>query len=72
MELNEKIALLAELFEVEADTVKPECFLSEFTWDSMTQLGLIAMFRSEFDKRLEPAQIRNFSKVEDILAAMEA
>ena len=72
MELKEKIALLAELFEVEEDMIKPECLLDEFTWDSMTQLGLIAMFRSEFNKRLEPNQIRNFSKIEDILKAMDA
>ena len=70
MTQEEKIELLAELFEVEPAAIKPETSLSDLTWDSMTQLGLIALFRGEFSQKLEAAKIRTFKTVGDILAEM--
>lgn len=71
MTLENKISLLEELFEVEPGRITQETQLGELTWDSMTQLGMIAMFRSEFDKKLDTAQLREFATIADVLAAMQ-
>ncbi len=71
MTQQEKIQLLAELFEADAGTITPDLKLSQLAWDSMAMLGLIAMVNEQFGKRLNGSDIRAFETVQDILAVME-
>ena len=67
---SQKMELLAELFEVEVSDITPDKKLSELQWDSMNMLGLIAMFKSEFDVKLPAATLRTFTTIGDILKEM--
>ena len=71
MDEAKKIELLAELFEVDPAELVPEKPLTELTWDSMTMLGLIALFKSEMDIKLTVDKLRSFKVVNDILAEMK-
>ena len=71
MEMNEKIDILAELFDRDAEEIKPETNLDELGWDSMTMLSVIAMAKTRFNKTITGAQIRGFLRVQGILNEME-
>ncbi len=71
MTQEEKIETLAEIFDCDAGGIKPETSLSELAWDSMAMLGVIAMVKAKFNKKLPGAQIREFETVQDILSVME-
>ncbi len=69
---EQKIELLADLFEVDASEIIPDKPLSALKWDSMNMLSLIALFKSEFDKKLPASTIRAFVTIGDILKEMES
>lgn len=71
MDNSKKIELLAELFEVEESEIVPEKTLEELHWDSMNMLGLIALFKSEMNIKLEVAKLRSFRTVNDIFEEMK-
>lgn len=71
MDDSRKIELLAELFEVDEAEIKPEKQLSDLQWDSMNMLGLIALFKAEMNIKLEPAKLRTFKTINDILQEMK-
>lgn len=72
MTLEEKIELLADLFEVENNEILPETVLADFEpWDSMSKLSLIVLMDDEFSKKLSGEQIREFKTIDDILHFME-
>ena len=71
MELNEKIDILADVFDCDAGEIKPETRLDEIGWDSMTMLSVIAMVKTRFNKKIAGVQIREFKTVQDILNVME-
>lgn len=71
MTQEEKIDILAEIFDCDAGEIKPEMSLSELAWDSMAMLGVIAMVKAKFNKKLPGSQIREFETVQDILSVME-
>jgi len=71
MELNEKIDILADVFDCDAGEIKPEIRLDEIGWDSMTMLSVIAMVKTRFNKKIAGVQIREFKTVQDILNVME-
>lgn len=71
MSENNKTKLLADLFEVEESAITPEKSLSELDWDSMNMLALIALFKAQYNTKLEPAKIRSFRTIGDILAEMK-
>lgn len=72
MTQKERIALLEDLLELDADTLKPDTELSSIAeYDSMAKLSLIVLFDDEFSKKLTGEKIRTFKTVGDILAAME-
>ena len=72
MTVNEKMALLEEMFEMEQGTLKPETLLSDIeNWDSMSKLSLIVLFDDEFNKTLKSSDIKTFSSIQDILDFME-
>ena len=72
MTQKEKIALLEDLLELDADTLKPETELSSIDeYDSMAKLSLIVLFDDEFGKKLTGEKIRTFKTIGDVLAAMD-
>lgn len=70
MDLQQKMALLAELFEVDAVRLEGNKPLSELHWDSVLQLGTIVLFKAEFGLKLAPERVRSYTCIADILADM--
>lgn len=72
MELNEKIQLLADMFEIEAEEINADTVLADLdAWDSMSKLSLIVLMDDECGKKLTGEQIREFVTVGDILNFMD-
>ena len=72
MTKEEKMNLLAEVFDMDASEIDENAELSSIeNWDSMTKLSLIVCFDENFGKKITAADFKNFVKVSDILAAME-
>lgn len=72
MTQEEKIALLEDMLELEAGTLKPETELSGIDeYDSMAKLSLIVLMDDECGKKLTGEQIREFKTVQDILDFMD-
>ena len=72
MTKDEKINLLAEVFDMDASEIDENAELSSIeNWDSMTKLSLIVCFDENFGKKITAADFKNFVKVSDVLAAME-
>lgn len=72
MELEKKIELLADLFEVEPEEIVADQKLDEFdAWDSMSKLSLIVLMDDECGKKLSGEQILKFQTLGDILEFME-
>ena len=71
MELEKKVELLADLFEVEPEEIVAEQVLDEFdAWDSMSKLSLIVLMDDECGKKLTGEEIFKFKTVQDILDFM--
>lgn len=71
MELNKKIELLADLFELETDEFTPETDLDELEeWDSLAAISYVVMMDEEFEKVANPEEIKEFKTVQDILNTM--
>lgn len=72
MKLDEKIQLLADLFEVESSAITRDTVLESFEpWDSMSKLSLIVLMDDECNKKLTGEKIRTFQTIGDILDFME-
>lgn len=72
MTQEEKIALLEDMLELDANTLTPEMELSTIDeYDSMAKLSLIVLFDEECGKKLTGEVLRTFKTVGDILAAMD-
>ena len=72
MELQEKLALIEEVLDVEEGSLKPETELADVDeWDSIAALSLIVMLDEKFEKTVSGAQIKALGTVNDILAFME-
>lgn len=71
MNVEEKIALLEEMLELDANTLSLETELSTIEeYDSMAKLSLIVLFDEECGKKLTGEEIRTFVTVGDIVSAM--
>jgi acyl carrier protein len=66
---EEKLAELAELFEV--DSVTPETRLDTLNWDSMSMLSVIALAKARFDRRVTGSEVRAMETIQDILNVMQ-
>ena len=65
---DEKLELLADVFDVDVSEINPDLPLDEMeTWDSMTKLALVALADSKFHKLLKKEPIATFKTVQDIL-----
>lgn len=71
MTQEEKIEIIAEVFDCDESEIMPDKPLDELSWDSMAMLSVIAMAKSRFNKKIPGAQIREFKTVQDILSVME-
>ena len=72
MTQEEKIALLEDMLELDANTLTPETELTTIDeYDSMAKLSLIVLMDEECNKKLTGEQIREFKIVADILNFME-
>lgn len=71
MTQDEKLEALAEVFDCDACSLRPETELDTISWDSLAMLSVIALVKAKFDKRLPGAEIRAFKTIGDILKVME-
>ena len=72
MNLQEKLALIEEVLDVEAGSLTQETMLSDVEeWDSIAALSLIVMLDEKFEKTVSGAQIKAMASISDILAYME-
>ena len=71
MTQQEKIALLEDMLELDANTLEPEMELSSIEeYDSMAKLSLIVLMDEECNKKMTGEQLREFKTVADVLAFM--
>lgn len=70
MTQEEKISALAELFEVDEASLAPERALDTLNWDSMAMLSVIALVKTQFNKKLTGAELRTYKTVQDLLNVM--
>ena len=71
MTTHEKLELIADILDVEADTLTPETKISSLEWDSIATLSFIAMLDENFGKVVKGAVIKNFVTLQDALNIME-
>lgn len=67
MSLEEKIAMLEELMDLDEGTLEVSSELEEFEeWDSLSKLSLMATAKKEFNKKLTVDEMNEFKTVQDI------
>ena len=72
MDTNEKMALIAELLELEVSDFTPETKLEELEeWDSLAAISYVVMMDEHFCVTANPNDIRNFKTIQDILDSMK-
>ena len=72
MNLQEKLALIEEVLDVEAGSLTQETMLADVEeWGSIAALSLIVMLDEKFEKTVSGAQIKAMASISDILAYME-
>ena len=72
MDMNEKMALIAELLELEVSDFTPETKLEELEeWDSLAAISYVVMMDEHFGVTANPDDIRNFKTIQDILDSMK-
>ena len=71
MDLQIKMELLADLFELEVSDFTPETSLDDLEeWDSLAAISYVVMMDEEFGIVANPNDIKNFKTVQDILDSM--
>ena len=69
---EEKIELLADILDVDAEELTPETRLVDMSeWDSIAALSFIAMMDEEFGKEFKGADVKKIVTVQDALNVME-
>ena len=72
MNLQEKLALIEEVLDVETGSLTPETLLAEVgEWDSIVALSLVVMLDEKFEKTVSGVQIKALASVNDILDYMD-
>lgn len=71
MTIENKLALLEDMFEMDEGTLKADVALADIeNWDSMAKLSLIVLMDDECGKTLKSDDIKTFVTVQDILDYM--
>ncbi len=72
MNREEKLEIIADILEVEADELQEDMPLDDFeTWDSVGVLSVIAMLGEKFGKYPHASEIRQYVRVVDLMNSME-
>ena len=72
MNLQEKLALIEEVLDVETGSLTPETLLAVVgEWDSIAALSLVVMLDEKFEKTVSGVQIKALASVNDILDYMD-
>ena len=73
MSNEKKIELIAEVTDIEPETLTPETELSSLVeWDSIALISFIAMMDDEFEKVVKGTEVKEKKTVADLMAMMEA
>lgn len=71
MSEKEKIGLLEEIMDLDADTLSVDSVLTEFEeWDSLAALTFISEMDSRFGKKITGNQIKDLVTVADAITLM--
>lgn len=72
MKDERKLELIAEILDVEQESLAPETILSDLEeWDSIALISFMAMIDDEFDKIVKGADVKAQKTVADLMALME-
>lgn len=72
MELQEKLAALEDIMELDEGTLAPGTRLDEIEeWDSLSALSFVVLLGDEFGRKISGQEIRAFKTVQDMLDVME-
>lgn len=72
MTIEEKLAALEDIMDLDPDTLKPDARLEEIEeWDSLSALSFVVLLGDEFNRKITGQEIRAFETVQDMLAVME-
>lgn len=72
MRMEEKIAMLEEIMELEEGTLTAEMELKELDeWDSIAAISYIALLDEKFNRSISASTINSFQTVKDALSYME-
>lgn len=67
----EKIELLADMFEIETDDIRPEVRLDSLAWDSIKRITFIALIDEQFKKPVSGSALKELNTVADLLEIMD-
>ena len=71
MNIEEKIALIEDMLELDEGTLKEDMLLGEIEeWDSMAYLSFSVLMREEFGKKVSASEIKEFKTLQDLLNVM--
>lgn len=72
MSVEEKMALLEEMLEVEEGSLTKETLLENLEeWDSMSKMSLRVLMEDEFNRKINQEDIWSYHTIGDILEAMD-
>lgn len=72
MELQEKLAALEDIMELDEGTLAPGTRLDDIEeWDSLSALSFVVLLGDEFGRKISGQEIRAFETVQDMLDVME-
>ncbi len=71
MSVQEKIALIEDMLEVDEGTLVEEMMLEEIEeWNSLAYLSFSVLLSDEFDKKVSAAKIKTYKTVKELLDVM--
>ena len=69
---EKKLELIAEILDVEKETLTPKTNLSDLEeWDSIALISFMAMMDDEFDKIVKGADVKAQKTIKDLMDLME-
>lgn len=72
MNMQEKLNILTDLFNMEPDILSEETELEQLDeWDSIATITTIAMIDSLFGKVITPEEVKKFKTIKDITDIMD-
>lgn len=70
---DKKLELIAEVLDVDVETLTPETKLSDLEeWDSIALISFMAMIDDEFDKIIKGSVVKEQKTVAELMILMEA